>query len=70
MKSIAPQVLADIAWMEKDERLTRYIDFAGMRRLLHAIGRHQKSGNQAPVAQALRVYLLARYIEWFERRNS
>jgi len=70
-KSIEPQVLADIARMEKSEVLTRYIDFGKIRRLLAArpTADDHNSGWEQETLLALGGYLTARYIEWVRRDN-
>ena len=70
VKSIEPRLLADIARMEKSEELTRLIDFAKIRRLLSVRGPDEhNSGWEQDTQLAVRGYLVARYIEWFGRRN-
>ncbi len=70
-KSIEPQILADIARMEKSEMLTRYIDFGKIRRLLKArpTADDHNSGWEQETLLALGGYLTARYIEWVRRDN-
>lgn len=70
-KAIEPQILADIARMEKSEVLTRYIDFAKIRRLLAArpTADDHNSGWEQKTLLALSGYLTARYIEWVRRDN-
>ncbi len=69
-KSIEPQLLSDIARMEQSEHLTRYVDFGKIRRLLAARGPDDHNSGWEQEAQlALHGYLIARYIERFNRRN-
>lgn len=70
-KSIEPQVLADIARMEKSEALSRYIDFPKIRRLLAArpTADDHNSGWEQETLLALGGYLTARYLEWARRDN-
>ncbi len=70
-KSIEPQLLEDIARMEKSETLTRYVDFAKIRRLLAArpTAEDHNSGWEQETQLALGGYLIARYIEWARRDN-
>ena len=70
-KSIEPQLLEDIARMEKSETLTRYIDFAKIRRLLAArpTAEDHNSGWEQETQLALGGYLIARYIEWARQDN-
>jgi asparagine synthase (glutamine-hydrolysing) len=70
-KSIEPQLLADIARMEKSEKLAGYVDFAKIRRLLASRGPDDhNSGWEQETQLALHGYLVARYIEWFRRDNQ
>ena len=71
-KSIEPQLLADIARMEKSEILARYIDFGKIRRLLAArpTADDHNSGWEQETQLALGGYLTARYIEWARRDNQ
>lgn len=69
-KSIEPQILADIARMEKSEKLASYVDFAKIRRLLAARGPDDhESGWEEETQLALHGFLIARYLEWFRRDN-
>lgn len=70
VKRIEPRILAEIAEMETSEKLTRYIDFVKLRRLLAARGPDDhESGFEWDTIQAVRVVLLARFIRWFEGYN-
>ncbi|MGB7036537.1 MAG: asparagine synthase C-terminal domain-containing protein, partial [Xanthobacteraceae bacterium] len=69
-KSIEPQLLAEIARMEKSEKLRRYIDFGKIRRLLAARGPDDhNSGWEQETQLAVHGFLVARYLEWFRRDN-
>lgn len=70
-KAIEPQILSDIARMEKSDVLTRYIDFGKIRRLLAArpTADDHNSGWEQETLLALGGYLTARYIEWVRRDN-
>ena len=69
-KSIEPQLLADIARMEKSDKLAGYVDFPKIRRLLAARGPEaHNSGWEQETQLALQGYLVARYVEWFRREN-
>ena len=70
-KSVEPQILADVARMEKSETLSRYIDFGKIRRLLAArpTAEDHNSGWEQETLLALGGYLTARYIEWVRRDN-
>ncbi len=69
-KRIEPRVLAEIDRMEKAGYLSRYFDFARMRKMLtrRTIKRHN-SGAEFDTRQAMAIFLVARYIEWFRRDN-
>ena len=69
--TLDPQLLEDIARMEKSETLTRYIDFAKIRRLLAArpTAEDHNSGWEQETQLALGGYLIARYIEWARQDN-
>lgn len=70
-KSIEPQLLAEIARMEKSEKLSSYIDFAKIRRLLAARGPDDhNSGWEQETQLALGGFMTARYVEWFRRSNG
>ena len=69
-KSIEPQVLAEIARLEKSDSLSRLIDFGKIRRLLAARGPDDhNSGWEQETQLALGGFLTARYVEWFRRGN-
>ena len=68
---LEPHLLEDIARMEKSETLTRYIDFAKIRRLLAArlTAEDHNSGWEQETQLSLGGYLIARYIEWARQEN-
>ena len=68
--SIEPDLLAEVDRLSGNERLARYVDFPRLRRML--AGRRKTSGRRRHLntAFALRALSTARYIDWFERRNS
>ncbi len=69
-KSIEPQLLAEIARMERSGNLARYVDFAKIRRLLAARGADDhNSGWEQETQLALHGFVVARYLEWFRRDN-
>ena len=69
-KSIEPELLAEIARMERSESLTRYVDFEKVRALLATRGADDhESGWEPQTHLAVHGILVARYIEWFRRRN-
>ncbi len=70
-KSVEPQLLTEIARMEKSESLSRMIDFAKIRRLLAANGPDDhSSGWEQETQLALSGFMIARYVEWFRRDNG
>lgn len=69
-KRIEPQILAELQRMEGSPALSRYVDFAKIRRLLAARGpEDHNSGWEQETHTAMRGVMLARYIEWFRRDN-
>jgi len=70
-KRIEPRVLAEIDRMEAAGKLTRMFDFAKMRRMLtrRRLDQH-RSGNEFDTRQAMRAFVIARYIEWFRGWNA
>ena len=69
-KSIEPQLLTEIARLEKSENLSRMIDFAKIRTLLAARGPDDhNSGWEQETQLALSGFMTARYVEWFRRFN-
>jgi asparagine synthase (glutamine-hydrolysing) len=70
VKSIEPQLLAEVARMEESENLSRYIDFPKIRALLAVRGPDDHNSGWEEEAQlALSGFLVARYVEWFRRQN-
>lgn len=70
IKSIEPQLLAEIAQMEKSEELSRMIDFAKIRTYLAARGPDDHNSGWEPETQlAAHGILVARYVTWFRREN-
>ncbi len=65
-----PQMLEEIARMEKSARLRRMFDFAKMREMLsgRTTGRAAVS-SEGRIRHAIRAFLMARFIEWHERAN-
>jgi asparagine synthase (glutamine-hydrolysing) len=69
-KSIEPELLAEIARIEQSEKLSGYIDFPKIRRLLAARGPDDhNSGWEQETQLALFGFTVARYLEWFRRDN-
>ena len=70
-KRIEPKVMAEIDRMEAAGKLTRIFDFPRMRRMLtrRRIDQHA-SGNEFDIRQAMRAFVIARYIEWFNGGNE
>ncbi len=69
-KRIEPRMLAEIDRMEKAGYLSRYFDFARMRKMLtrRTVDQHA-SGAEFDTRQATLAFIAARYIEWFRRDN-
>jgi asparagine synthase (glutamine-hydrolysing) len=71
VKSVERQILADIAEMEKSEMLTRFVDFAKIRRLLASRDAEQhNSGWEQETQLAAHGFLIARYLKWFGQGNG
>ncbi len=69
-KRIEPEMLIELQRMETSTTLSRYVDFAKIRRLLTARGPDDhNSGWEQETHTAVRGLMLARYIEWFRRDN-
>jgi asparagine synthase (glutamine-hydrolysing) len=64
--SIEPELLADVDRLARNERLSRYVDFPRMRRMLASRPGRARHRN---ITFALRALQVARYIDWFERSN-
>lgn len=71
VKRVEPRILAEIARMEKTERLAQHFDFPRMRRMLtrRTLERHA-TGTEVDTRQAVVAFLMARYLEWFRRDNA
>jgi len=70
MKSVEPQLLAEISEMEKSERLTRYVDFSKIRTLLAARRPDEhNSGWEQEMQLAAHGFTVARYLNWFWQSN-
>jgi asparagine synthase (glutamine-hydrolysing) len=70
-KSIEPQLLSEIARMERSEVLRGYVDFDKIRQLLAARGTDDhNSGWEQETQRALHGFVIVRYIEWFRRANQ
>lgn len=67
IERVRPRVLTEIERMQKEGRLSRYYDFDRMRAML--TGRPGKAPSQQAVWVAVRSFLHASYIEWFQRDN-
>lgn len=65
---VTPRVLSEIDRLERDENLSRYFDFARMRRMLKGDAINRKRRERARYV-AIRAYLFARFIEWVQRGN-
>ena len=70
VKAIEPHLVADIARMERSESLARYVDFQNVRSLLAARGPgDHNSGWEPETHTAMLGFVVARYVEWFNRDN-
>ena len=71
IEATEPRLLAELARMEGSEHLRRYIDFGRVRSLLAARNADDRSANweHREAVVALRAFTIARYLEWFTRRN-
>ena len=70
VKSVEPQLLEEMARMEKSPELASYVDFAKIRSLLAARGPDDhNSGWEQETQLAMRGFTVARYVEWFRRSN-
>lgn len=65
-----PRILAEIDRMEQAGKLTGYIDFASMRRMLTRVRKSSGRPYDDATRQAMRVFIWGRYIEWFTGGNS
>lgn len=66
LKRIEPELLADLARMERTGRIGRYLDFDGIRRLLAVRGADDhNSGWEQETHLAFEAYMVGRYVEWF-----
>ncbi len=69
-KSIEPQLLTDLARMEKSEDISRYVDLEKIRHLLAVRGpEDHNSGWEQETQMALHGIVVARYLEWYWRNN-
>jgi asparagine synthase (glutamine-hydrolysing) len=62
---VRPRVLAEIDRMQRDGHLARYFDFDLIRAMLTGRNAQRKQ----PVALAIRSFLHACYVDWFQRDN-
>ncbi len=71
VKAMQPQVLAEIDRMEQSGKLSRYFDFAEMRRMLvgRPVGDRSRPG-AAATGQAMLAFVTARYMQWFRGDNA
>jgi len=70
VKSLEPQLLAELSRMEQSRELASYFDFAKIRGLLAARGADDhNSGWEQDTQMAISGFLAARYIEWFHGWN-
>jgi asparagine synthase (glutamine-hydrolysing) len=64
-----PQMLSEVARLEKDRRLSRLFDFAKMRDMLLPVTGRYAASSQQRMRHAIRCLIMARFVEWVERRN-
>jgi asparagine synthase (glutamine-hydrolysing) len=64
-----PQMLDEVARLEKDRRLSRYFDFAKMRKMLQPVTGRFAASSETRMRHAIRCLIMARFIEWTERQN-
>jgi asparagine synthase (glutamine-hydrolysing) len=66
-----PRLLSEIARMQQNARLSAMFDFPRMSRMLSgADGRRLDNRNEAAARHAIRTFLHARFVEWFQRDNQ
>ena len=65
-----PRILAEIDRMEEAGKLSAYLDFARMRRMLTRVRKSSGRPYDSATRQAMRAFLWGRYIEWFTGGNS
>ncbi len=70
VKSVEPQLLAEIDRMEGDGKLSHIFDFPRMREMLtrRTLEQHN-SGSEYDTHQAVGAFMQARFLEWFRREN-
>jgi asparagine synthase (glutamine-hydrolysing) len=66
---VESRILADIERMEKDARLTRYFDFARMKRMIAGRDGWRGGRSEQAIRRAARSFQHARQIEWLLRDN-
>jgi len=68
---LRPEILAEIDRMEQSGKLSSYLDFPKLRRMLtRTVGGRPGRYYEPATRQAIRAFLLGRYIEWFSGGNS
>jgi asparagine synthase (glutamine-hydrolysing) len=70
VKTAEPEILAELARMERSGALKRYVDFAKIRQLLATRGADDhNSGWEEETQVAVAGFMTARFIEWFRGYN-
>jgi asparagine synthase (glutamine-hydrolysing) len=64
-----PEMLKEVARLESDERLSRFFDFHKMREMLLPVTGRFAASSEQRMRHAIRCLIMARFIEWIERRN-
>lgn len=65
-----PKLLAEIARLERSERLARMFDFGRMRRMVVPVGGRFAPSSESRMRRAVRALIMARFVEWVERDNE
>ena len=68
--SAAPSALEDVVRLDRNGRLSRYVDFDNVRRTLALIGDQDNPRVYMRLAFSLRAVAMARFVAWFEGQNS
>ncbi len=67
--SIEPQLLAEVERLSRNERLSRYVDFPRIRRMLTGRSGAGERRRHRNTEFALRALSAARFVDWLERSN-
>ena len=63
-----PLIAAELGRLEANQRLAQFLDFPAIRRIAHIEATREVNSSQS-VSHTVRTYLVARYLEWFDRGN-